>query len=80
MRKNKDPLAKLKKELKRHNFYRWTCTGRERWSTWALDGIVVLNCPNMHNMKKKQMVTHREVVRDVLHYLDQEFTSDIPPV
>lgn len=80
MRENKNPHAKLKKELKRYNFYRWRCTGRERWSTWALDGVIVLNCPNLHNMKKIQMLTHREVIRDVLQYLGEEYPCVTPPV
>ena len=50
---------------KEHKYFRWTCTGREKWQTWAVGNSHIYSCPKKHLMRKGVEVHINEVLRDV---------------
>lgn len=59
-----DFISASKKMHKEHKYFRWTCTGRERWQTWAIGNSKIYGCPKGHPMKKGVEVHVNEVLRD----------------
>lgn len=54
-----------KRMHREHKFFRWTCTGREKWQTWAIESSHIYCCPKGHLMRKGVEVHINEVLRDV---------------
>jgi hypothetical protein len=67
-------ISESKKMHKKHKYFRWTCTGREKWQTWALGKSQILSCPNGHPIRKGVEVHINEVLRDV--FGEMEGASD----
>jgi len=60
-----DFLSESKKMHKLSKYFRWTCTGREKWQTWAIENSHIYGCPKGHLMRKGVEVHINEVLRDV---------------
>jgi hypothetical protein len=60
-----DFISESKKMHKEYKYFRWTCTGRERWQTWAIGNSKIYGCPKGHRMRKGVEVHVNEVLRDV---------------
>ncbi len=58
-------ISESKKMHKQHKYFRWTCSGREKWQTWALGNSEILSCPKGHPIRKGVEVHINEVLRDV---------------
>jgi hypothetical protein len=64
MPRQNNHISESKKMHKEHKYYRWTCTGHERWQTWAIGNSQIICCPKSHRMKKGVEVHVNEVLRD----------------
>ena len=50
---------------KEYKYFRWTCSGREKWQTWVLGDSQIYFCPEKHRMRRGVEVHVNEVLRDV---------------
>ena len=60
-----DFISESKKMHKECKYFRWTCTGREKWQTWVLGDGQIYFCPEKHRMRRGVEVHVNEVLRDV---------------
>ena len=58
-------INESKKMHKNQQYFRWTCSGREKWQTWAVGNSHIYGCPKGHRMTKGVEIHVNEVLRDV---------------